>query len=90
MVSSCANPACSATFRYLHEGIIFHVPVTSAVPDDTAASGAPTVERFWLCDECSSRITVIADPTGAFTIVLQELPVPAAGTAAMPKRWPSV
>jgi hypothetical protein len=33
MLSKCANPACSANFRYLHEGRLFHVEIGLAAPD---------------------------------------------------------
>ena len=36
MVSKCANPACSATFRYLHDGTLFHLAVESASPEQAA------------------------------------------------------
>jgi len=89
MVSNCANPSCSARFRYLHEGKLFHVPVVTTAPDNSTSSGAPTLERFWLCEECSSRMTVVPDPTGAFNVVLQEQPT-SPGTTFVTKRWPSV
>ena len=58
MVSKCANPACSSTFRYLHEGRMFHLIADS---DRTVASHrAAAMERFWLCDECSRKLTLVA------------------------------
>ena len=61
MLSKCANPACSASFRYLHQGRIF------TLRPGPAATGAPTVwdhvaerpvERYWLCDACAQTMTV--------------------------------
>lgn len=31
MLSKCANPECSESFRYLHEGRIFHLAPTPEV-----------------------------------------------------------
>lgn len=50
MVSKCANPACLAPFRYLHEGRIFTV----------RGHGADlNVERYWLCSSCSESMTLV-------------------------------
>lgn len=54
MVSKCANPACMAPFRYLHEGRIFSVRSDSA---ETVVEHA--VERYWLCSTCSDRMTLV-------------------------------
>jgi hypothetical protein len=53
MLSSCANPDCSATFRYLHEGELFFLPVSNASRD-----GDQMMETFWVCDECCRLYTV--------------------------------
>ncbi|MBZ5628964.1 MAG: hypothetical protein LAO06_08870 [Acidobacteriia bacterium] len=61
MLSKCANPACSASFRYLHEGRIFTLLCepefrgAHAVWDRAAEQH---VARFWLCDACSQTMTV--------------------------------
>lgn len=57
MVSKCANPACMAPFRYLHEGRIFTV---HANPAEHRPDGAdPKVERYWLCSTCSDSMTLV-------------------------------
>jgi len=59
MLSKCANPECSASFRYLHEGRIFYLAPT---PDLQIAMGMrhPALhERFWLCLPCSKAMTLI-------------------------------
>jgi hypothetical protein len=73
MVSVCANPSCSGTFRYLHEGIIFHVAVGSAVQEKVAIHGMPKIERFWLCGECSRKMTVISHPSGVLVVPVKQL-----------------
>ncbi len=58
MVSTCANPACSARFRYLHEGRIFTVRADQAHRRDGAD---PSVERYWLCATCSETLTLVME-----------------------------
>lgn len=72
MVSKCANPACSATFRYLHEGTLFHVAIESAASEKAGKYETPTLERFWLCTECSRKMTVVSGPTGILVVPLQQ------------------
>jgi hypothetical protein len=60
MLSKCANPVCSATFRYLHQGRIFQLVLTPAAEMATE-NGLLRVERFWLCDTCSIEMNVIWD-----------------------------
>lgn len=71
MLSKCANPECSETFRYLHEGKIFYLAPT---PDIQIAVGMhyPALhERFWLCARCSKEMTVV---WGGTQVKLQPLP----------------
>src|ERR1022692_2231566 len=68
MVSKCANPACSTSFRYLHEGRLFHVAVGSTAPEPDRLA---TLERFWLCGECSGKMTVVSCPEGVLILPLQ-------------------
>jgi hypothetical protein len=70
MVSKCANPVCSATFRYMHEGRLFQVGVGSAAPEPEKVA---TLERFWLCGECSTKMTVVSSPDGVLVVPLQQL-----------------
>ncbi|MBZ5566431.1 MAG: hypothetical protein LAN64_01130 [Acidobacteriia bacterium] len=61
MLSKCANPACFASFRYLHVGRIFtllsgpELRGAYAVWDHAVEHH---VERFWLCEACSQTMTV--------------------------------
>jgi hypothetical protein len=64
MLSKCPNPACSTAFRYLHEGILFHLAVASAAPENPESSDNSVLERFWLCDECSKTMKVISTRGG--------------------------
>ena len=64
MLYKCANPDCPSIFRRLSQGKLFVVELDNS----TAASGitsanrrarsARRLERYWLCDCCSSLLTV--------------------------------
>jgi hypothetical protein len=65
MISKCANPACTAHFLYLHEGKLFRVlrgSEEALAPqmgvDPTVRKHVQRVEFFWLCSNCSTRMTV--------------------------------
>lgn len=53
MLSKCANPACSARFRYLHEGRIFNLASREGM-----ASGNFSIEHYWLCNVCVVTLKV--------------------------------
>lgn len=69
MVSRCANPSCSALFKYLHSGRIFQF---EAAPETKAATrpGRHNAERFWLCSQCSKQFSLVAGPDGVLLISL--------------------
>ena len=57
MLSKCANPACTRSFRYLHEGKLFW-----REPSRDSTTGAVVKgEWFWLCDHCFYRCYPGAD-----------------------------
>lgn len=72
MLSKCANPVCSATFRYLHQGRIFQLVPGPAVEWAAVENGLLPVERFWLCDVCSREMKVIWDGARAKVVRLPE------------------
>jgi hypothetical protein len=59
LLSKCANPACTARFRYLRQGKIFNIEVTLAL--DKRQSGPGKVEHFWLCEECAQTLRVVSE-----------------------------
>jgi hypothetical protein len=74
MLSKCANPACLARFRYLHEGRIFNIEV----PNGRAATGPSSVtriEHYWLCSECS-RTWKVSRRNGEAAIEPRHLELP--------------
>ncbi len=62
MVSKCANPSCSAIFRYLHQGRVF--AFTTKSEGGPHASGSKSegkstkTEYWWLCNECCEKFEV--------------------------------
>jgi hypothetical protein len=67
MVSRCANPDCSANFRYLRDGRLFHLHLKR----NGRGQGELRLESFWLCGSCAPRLTVVAQADG--TIALRDL-----------------
>jgi hypothetical protein len=59
MLSKCANPRCTASFLYLHQGKLFRFETEG---DDPAGRASPKAARnlefFWLCDECTATLTL--------------------------------
>ena len=70
MLSKCANPECSEIFRYLHQGKLFCLAPTPEVEDVTGEFLPQFQERFWLCDACSRKMTVIWGGTQARVVPL--------------------
>ena len=62
MLSKCANPGCSTRFRYLRDGRLYQIEVQETPPPTglhLVDKPAPRkVEHFWLCAECSTRMTL--------------------------------
>lgn len=65
MLHKCANPACSNVFRRLSEGKLFQVETEYLEPSSPGKPGAPRsprsarkVEHYWLCNQCSSFLTL--------------------------------
>ena len=59
MVSKCANPVCPKRFLYLHQGKLFNLTPT---PEVEAAGGGflpGLYQRYWLCEDCCQRMTVV-------------------------------
>jgi hypothetical protein len=71
MLSKCANPECSEILRYLHKGKIFCLAPT---PEVQSVTGMPAAleERFWLCERCSKKMTLV---WGGSQVKLVRLPI---------------
>jgi hypothetical protein len=59
MLSKCANPECSEILRYLHQGKIFCLAPTPEIETLSAEPSPQLHERFWLCDQCSKKLTLV-------------------------------
>jgi hypothetical protein len=71
MVSKCANPACHAPFRYLHEGRLFNV--FEAIPGaDHRAAHASRMELYWLCNQCVKTVRIVLREGRVITRPLNE------------------
>jgi hypothetical protein len=81
MLSKCANPECSESFRYLHQGKIFCLSPTPEVQIATGTFKPALHERFWLCTQCSKKMTLVWGGTQVRLVpvqvkVLAPLPAP--------------
>jgi hypothetical protein len=82
MLHKCANPACGSVFRRLSHGKLFLLEtetppmISDAAPVTRRERSVRHVERYWLCDLCSSLLTLIFERgRGMVTI-----PLPARNT----------
>lgn len=64
MLGKCINPQCSETFLYLASGRLFRL--------ENYQVGSPTrfrtPEYFWLCSNCSGKMTLRLDETNGVKI----------------------
>jgi hypothetical protein len=65
MLRKCANSTCSNPFRRLNEGKLFQVETEYVRSPDAPKVRAAwnqrplhRIEHYWLCDECSSFLTL--------------------------------
>lgn len=71
MLTKCANPACSAAFRYLHEGKLFVIDAAFAEPsrDLALVRKARAPRHYWLCGTCCRAMTVILGERGEVKVI---------------------
>jgi len=75
LLSKCANPGCSEQFRFLHQGKLFVIIPTPAVWASVDDSFSFLFERFWLCDSCSTKMTLVWGGTKVKIVPLPEKPL---------------
>ena len=83
MVGKCANPECSAEFRYLREGRVFAIDMRLPGAADVVCEscGRPAhVRHFWLCGSCAQAMTITCTHAGEVRVVRKS----ALATAAIP------
>jgi hypothetical protein len=76
MLSKCANPECTEIFRYLHAGKIFCLAPTPDIQIAMGMQHPELFERFWLCAECSKKLTLV---WGGTEVKVVPLPAKAVG-----------
>lgn len=71
MLAKCSNSSCSASFRYLHSGRLFHFEnrLQSTLEAETAGMPASGGEFFWLCADCAAELTLVPDPAQRVRVV---------------------
>ncbi len=69
MLSKCANPGCAASFRYLHQGKLFRLDAGIEEPGRETPKAAHRIEFFWLCAECTARMTLAYTKDAGVTLV---------------------
>lgn len=79
MLAKCANPECSSSFRYLHEGKIFSLETTASATSVLERFSPGRIELFWLCDSCSLSLGVVSQNGAA---AVQPLSSPWSETAS--------
>ncbi len=68
MLSKCANPDCSATFRYFHQGKLFRIDTADRLDRRRTMGGDAAsnkllrrLEFYWLCENCAQKLTLVFD-----------------------------
>jgi len=71
MISKCANPDCSASFRYLRDGKLFRVDLDELEnrPESDSDKAWHRREHFWLCGCCAASLTLVAEKGRGVTAV---------------------
>jgi hypothetical protein len=78
MLAKCANPACSARFRYFHEGRLFvfeskpDAPMRGPPADPDSVDRSHSPQYFWLCSSCCSTMTVQPDGDHGVNVVRKQ------------------
>ena len=71
MLGKCSNPSCSASFRYLQEGLLFRLEADPAL----RLPNPKRPEYFWLCQNCASLLTLGLSTEGKVIPVPRPAPV---------------
>ncbi len=79
MVSKCANPQCSAPFRYWGQGRLYRLdlsehPGRMQAHEESGVLNAHNVEHFWLCGACAQRMSLALDRSGHLVTIPRGIP----------------
>jgi hypothetical protein len=71
MLAKCSNSCCSASFRYLHSGRLFHFEkrLQPTLEAETPRIRSNGVEFFWLCADCAAEFTLVPDRAQGVRVV---------------------
>ena len=80
MLAKCANPSCTTPFHYLRDGRLFQMETGLGGPQLVGEKKpAHKVEYFWLCNRCSTDLTLAYEPgKGVIAVPLRQSRVVAA------------
>lgn len=67
MTSHCANPDCAVPLRLLRDGRLYQFEVRPQAPK-VPANSSRHLSHFWLCGECSSKLTLVFDQVKAVVV----------------------
>jgi hypothetical protein len=70
MTSHCANPDCAVPLRLLSDGRLYQFEVRPQAQKESVAPNKTgrSVSHFWLCGECSSKLTLVFDQMKAVVV----------------------
>jgi hypothetical protein len=70
MTSHCANPDCAVPLRLLRDGRLYQFEVRPQSPKERVpfATHSRSLSHFWLCGECSSKLTLVFDQVKAVVV----------------------
>lgn len=75
MIAKCANPDCSAPFRYFGEGRLFPFEIKDPSEPCRDVPNAVCVRKprhhtifFWLCGRCAADLTLRFDPRHGLSV----------------------
>jgi hypothetical protein len=93
VLQKCANPFCSAQFRYQHQGKLFQVEIQyfenlSGEGKGKSGNGKRHVERCWLCDRCAAHVALRLERRRGLVIVSSLRDFEGSGTTVIPQLNP--
>jgi hypothetical protein len=68
MTSHCANPDCAVPLRLLRDGRLYQFEVRPQTPKEPIVQSSRSLSHFWLCGECSSKLTLVFDQLKAVVV----------------------
>lgn len=69
MLTKCANPSCTESFRYLGKGRLFRLEADPVSRSYTSHPDTVQEEYFWMCSKCSEHYTLHLDDDGQVSII---------------------